>query len=122
MPDYVHCLECNNSSSRKDTFLDLSLVIKPFGSTQPIKSIEEALKKFVEYETLEGDNQYLCGNCGKKVLTCKSICSSIQTNAHKGLEIVSLPYILTLQLKRFDYDIFTERRIKLNERYSNTVE
>lgn len=50
------------------------------------------------------DNQYHCEKCDKKV------------DALKGLRFESLPYILTMQLKRFDFDYQTFRRIKLNSR------
>lgn len=40
-------------------------------------------------EKLEYGNKYLCEECGEKV------------NATKGLEFVTLPKILTIQLKRF---------------------
>lgn len=37
-------------------------------------------------------------------------------DANKGLQLADLPYILTLQLKRFDFDYTTMRRIKITER------
>eukprot|EP00800_Vazella_pourtalesii_P017424 TRINITY_DN52_c0_g1_i6.p1 TRINITY_DN52_c0_g1~~TRINITY_DN52_c0_g1_i6.p1 ORF type:complete len:1401 (+),score=392.26 TRINITY_DN52_c0_g1_i6:46-4248(+) len=104
MKDYVKCLECNQESARHDTFLDIPLVIKPFGSTTAFVSVEEALEAFIEPETLEGDNQYQCENCSKKC------------DAHKGLKFTKFPYLLTLQLKRFDFDYTTMHRIKLNDR------
>lgn len=52
-------LQCGHESAREDTFLDIPLVIKPFGSTITFGSVEEAMKAFVEPETLEGDNQVL---------------------------------------------------------------
>ncbi|CAN0551811.1 unnamed protein product, partial [Laminaria digitata] len=30
--DYVTCKECHSESSRLDNFLDVSLVLRPFGS------------------------------------------------------------------------------------------
>ena len=53
---------------------------------------------------LQKDNQYSCEKCDKKV------------DALKGLRFERLPYILTMQLKRFDFDYDTFRRIKLNSR------
>jgi hypothetical protein len=46
----------------------------------------------------------MCDRCGTKV------------DAFKGLRLYRLPRILTLQLKRFDYDWCTMRRVKLNNR------
>jgi ubiquitin carboxyl-terminal hydrolase 47 len=73
------------------------LVIRGFGATKSVKSVEEAIAKFVQPEILEKDNQYHCAHCNKKV------------DAAKGLKFVTFPYLLTLQLKRFDYDYETVR-------------
>jgi hypothetical protein len=35
-----------------------------------------------------------------------------------GVQIVDLPYILTLQLKRFDFDPLAMRRVKISDRVS----
>ena len=67
------------------------------------------MKAFVEPETLTGDNQYKCEQCQKKC------------DAHKGLQFKSFPYLLTLQLKRFDFDYSTMHRIKLNDRSIPTL-
>ncbi|KAL4232665.1 Ubiquitin carboxyl-terminal hydrolase 47 [Mactra antiquata] len=104
MKDYVKCLECGNESARIDTYLDIPLVIRPFGSTTAYKSIHEAMEAFVQPETLEGRDQYFCEKCNKKC------------DAHKGLKIMSFPYLLTLQMKRFDFDYSTMHRIKLNDK------
>eukprot|EP01125_Pyxidicula_operculata_P002363 TRINITY_DN12247_c0_g1_i1.p1 TRINITY_DN12247_c0_g1~~TRINITY_DN12247_c0_g1_i1.p1 ORF type:complete len:1243 (+),score=262.55 TRINITY_DN12247_c0_g1_i1:103-3831(+) len=104
MKDYVECLRCGYESARKASFLDVPLVLKEFGSTTVIGSVQEALKKFVEVEKLDGDNLYYCEKCNLKV------------EAKKGLKFTSLPYLLTLHLKRFDYDFELDRRIKLNHR------
>ena len=104
MIDYVKCLECETEKSREDTFLDIPLPVRPFGSTVAYESIEEALKAFVQPETLDGNNQYFCEKCNKKC------------DAHKGLKFKKFPYILTLHLKRFDFDYQTLHRIKLNDK------
>lgn len=57
-------------------FLDLPLAIKPFGSQQAYSSVIEALKGFVQFENLEGSNQYSCSTCNKKC------------NAHKVSETI----------------------------------
>ena len=54
---FVIVCQCGHESCREDTFLDIPLVIKPFGMTVTYKSVQEALTAFVEPETLEGDNQ-----------------------------------------------------------------
>lgn len=104
MLDYVKCLECGREKSREDTFLDIPLPVRPFNSPEAYHSIEEALRAFVQPETLDGNNQYHCENCDKKC------------DAHKGLKFIKLPYLLTLHLKRFDFDYSTMHRIKLNDK------
>uniref|UniRef100_A0A023F0P2 Ubiquitin carboxyl-terminal hydrolase 47 n=3 Tax=Triatoma infestans TaxID=30076 RepID=A0A023F0P2_TRIIF len=104
MIDYVKCLECGREKSREDTFLDIPLPVRPFGSSVAYGSIEEALKAFVQPEILDGNNQYFCESCDKKC------------NAHKGLKFSKFPYLLTLHLKRFDFDYNSLHRIKLNDK------
>ncbi|XP_040845044.1 ubiquitin carboxyl-terminal hydrolase 47 isoform X8 [Ochotona curzoniae] len=67
---------------------------------------EEALHAFIQPEILDGPNQYFCERCKKKC------------DARKGLRFLHFPYLLTLQLKRFDFDYTTMHRIKLNDRMS----
>ncbi|KAL3275293.1 hypothetical protein HHI36_020060 [Cryptolaemus montrouzieri] len=104
MLDYVRCLECSTEKSREDTFLDIPLPVRPFGSQVAYNSVEEALRAFVQPEILDGNNQYHCEKCNKKC------------NAHKGLKFTKFPYLLTLHLKRFDFDYNTLHRIKLNDK------
>ncbi|XP_044748604.1 ubiquitin carboxyl-terminal hydrolase 47 isoform X2 [Coccinella septempunctata] len=104
MLDYVRCLECLTEKSREDKFLDIPLPVRPFGSQVAYNSVEEALRAFVQPEILDGNNQYFCEKCNKKC------------NAHKGLKFTKFPYLLTLHLKRFDFDYNTFHRIKLNDK------
>ncbi|XP_075784006.1 ubiquitin carboxyl-terminal hydrolase 47 isoform X2 [Pelodiscus sinensis] len=104
LKDYVRCLECGYESWRIDTYLDIPLVIRPYGSNQAFASVEEALHAFIQPEILDGPNQYFCERCKKKC------------DARKGLRFLNFPYLLTLQLKRFDFDYTTMHRIKLNDR------
>ena len=89
--------------------IDIPLPVRPFGSQTAYASIEEALKAFVAPETLDGNNQYWCEKCGKKC------------DAHKGLKFSRFPYLLTLHLKRFDFDYTTLHRIKLNDKVTFPV-
>jgi len=102
MKDYVCCEKCKNESSKNDTYLDIPLVLKGFGEKEPVKGLLAAMDKFVKPEILNEDNQYLCEKCNIKV------------DATKGLQFLSFPYLLTLQLKRFDFDYESFKRIKLN--------
>eukprot|EP00358_Blepharisma_japonicum_P000054 CAMPEP_0202954480 /NCGR_PEP_ID=MMETSP1395-20130829/50840_1 /ASSEMBLY_ACC=CAM_ASM_000871 /TAXON_ID=5961 /ORGANISM="Blepharisma japonicum, Strain Stock R1072" /LENGTH=276 /DNA_ID=CAMNT_0049670025 /DNA_START=359 /DNA_END=1189 /DNA_ORIENTATION=+ len=102
--DYVKCLKCLKESSREDKFLDLSLTVKNEFDKIYNDSIEKALANYIRPEELSGDNQYFCDHCGSK------------QDAIKGLKFKTLPYILVLQLKRFDLDYQTMQRIKLNDK------
>ena len=104
MIDYVKCLECHTEKQREDKFLDIPLPVRPFGSSVAYECAEDALRAFVQPETLDGNNQYFCEKCNKKC------------DAHKGLKFTKFPYILTLHLKRFDFDYQTFHRIKLNDK------
>ncbi|XP_046390872.1 ubiquitin carboxyl-terminal hydrolase 47-like isoform X2 [Ischnura elegans] len=104
MIDSVKCRECSTEKCRKDTFLDIPLAVRPFGLDVAYGSVEEALKAFVQPETLDGNNQYHCESCNKKC------------DAYKMLKFSKFPYILTLHLKRFDFDCNTLHRIKLNDK------
>lgn len=104
MIDYVKCLDCGTEKSRIDTFLDIPLPVRPFGSNAAYSSVEQALQAFVQPETLDDNNQYFCDKCNKKC------------DAHKGLKFSTIPYLLTLHLKRFDFDYTTMHRIKLNDK------
>ncbi|EGZ29985.1 hypothetical protein PHYSODRAFT_470080, partial [Phytophthora sojae] len=104
LKDYVQCCECGYESSRIDNFLDLSLVIRPFGSTEMMKTVEEAIELFLRPEVLNKENQWMCDRC------------KVKRDAIKGLKFSKLPYILMLQLKRFDFDYATMSRIKLHNK------
>ena len=104
MIDYVKCSNCNQESKRKDTFLDLSLTVKSKFDNIYNDSLEKALFNFIKPEVLDEANQYFCENCQSK------------QNAVKGLKFKKLPYILVVQLKRFDLDYETFQRVKLNDK------
>uniref|UniRef100_A0AC35TIW5 USP domain-containing protein n=1 Tax=Rhabditophanes sp. KR3021 TaxID=114890 RepID=A0AC35TIW5_9BILA len=105
--DYVKCLNCNNERVKEDVYLDIPLTIKKYGMPKAFASIEQSLFDFTNVEILHGSNQYEC-------LTCES-----KQDAQKGLRFTSdFPYILTFQIKRFDFDYNTMHRLKLNDRIS----
>jgi len=79
----VKCTICSTCSNTYDPFLDLSLEIVR------ADSLTKALNRFTTVETLEGDNEYYCSNCQKKV------------HALKQFTIDKSPIILTIQFKRF---------------------
>jgi len=94
----VICKEgCRHRSEREEEFMVCQLEVK--GK----KSIKESLDLYVEGEMLEGENKYLCGECNEK------------RDAQKRACFVSLPNVLIVHLKRFDYDLELLRKIKVND-------
>ena len=81
----IVCSKCQAESSTEETFLDLSLDIKG------CNSVERAISKFIEPETLSKSNRYKCGRCHQLV------------EADKKYSVERLPNVLTIQLKRFDF-------------------
>jgi len=103
MVDYLETIGYDYESKRPTEFLDISLQVKAFGSDKAFSSVEESLRSFLAPEKLEGENQYFCEEANEKM------------DAIKGFRLEKLPYVLTLQLKRFDLDYTTFQRIKLND-------
>jgi ubiquitin C-terminal hydrolase len=100
--DYVKCLSCHNQSDREDKFLDLSLAVR--GQSSSNDSLEKALEEYVRPDMLSGENKYFCESCSQK------------SDAKKGMKVSQVPFILALQLKRFDLDYSTMQRKKINDR------
>lgn len=96
--DKLRCQKCKKDRVREDKYLDIPLVIRN------ISSLEKALDLFVEPELLDGDNQFFCENCNKKC------------DVTKGINVKTFPYLITLQLKRFDIDLERFERVKLNNK------
>lgn len=71
------------------------------GADDPSISLEEMLGYFFEPEILEGSNQYFCEQC-----------QSLQ-DAERSVVISKAPNFLVLTLKRFSYNVETQRRSKI---------
>ncbi|KAF9350177.1 hypothetical protein BGX34_001374 [Mortierella sp. NVP85] len=91
--------DCEHISEREDSFFSIQCEVKNK------KTLEESLQLYVQGEILDGDNKYKCSSCDKHVDAIKRAC------------IKELPRNLILHLKRFDYDMDTMRRIKINDRF-----
>lgn len=101
LDDYISTIEKVNDKPvyercHQAEFMDVQLVIRG------VSSIEEALDNYVKPEIMNGDNQWKVEELNNR-----------KFDAEKGFKFRELPYILTLQLKRFDYDPQTWSRIKL---------
>lgn len=99
------CLTCQAKSRRTEEFMDLNLpIVHPKPNKTGQQSIMEAfgtkldtdvqfcLGKYCKEETLDGDNQYLCGHCG-----CKR-------DAKRALTFQKLPPVLNVQISRYVFD------------------
>lgn len=91
--------ECEHISERPETFSVLPVEIKGKASLQ------ESLQAYVAGEVLQGDNKYSCTSCGKHVDAVKRSC------------LKHVPDNLIFNLKRFDFDLVTFMRAKLNDQF-----
>lgn len=93
---YTRCKECGYESKRPEEFQDIQLPIKnEFGTGVVNSSLEMAVENYLKPDLLEGDNQYMCEPCGKKV------------DAEKGQMLERCPEVLTMSLNRFALDYST---------------
>ncbi|CAD8205300.1 unnamed protein product [Paramecium pentaurelia] len=100
---YVQCLKCQQESVSNEVFLDLSLTVKSDFLNVYNESLERALYYYIKPEKLEGENKYFCQHCNEK------------TDALKGFRLKALSDILTIQLNRFELDMNTFERKKVND-------
>jgi hypothetical protein len=100
MDNYIDCSVCHTPRFRQENFLNIPL------SIHGVSSVEEALFRFTESELLDLGNQYYCDTCKTK------------TDALKGIKFVELPFLLNLQLKRFELDFETFQNVKLGNKVS----
>ncbi|KAJ6229109.1 ubiquitin carboxyl-terminal hydrolase [Anaeramoeba flamelloides] len=100
----IVCREGNHINEREESFFSISLDVR--GHTSFLGSFS----KFCEAEMLEGENQYYCVSCGKKV------------DATKRQIIKKMPKNLIVHLKRYDFDYNTFQRIKLNSYFEFPLE
>jgi len=96
--NYVRCVNVEDVSTRDEDFYDLQMPVKG------CKDLYASLDEYVKEETLEGDNQYQSERFGKQ-------------DAKKGVSFKSLPPVLELHLRRFEYDFTTDAMAKVNERF-----
>eukprot|EP00741_Cyanophora_paradoxa_P020633 tig00021281_g19915.t1 len=109
----IICRDCPHRSERDEPFYVLSLDVKSK------RSVNEALQLYIQArsvfyikshrglyiqgEMLEGDNAYQCATCAQKRDALKRCCVS------------SLPNCLILHLKRFEWDLDTMKKFKVND-------
>ena len=84
---YIQCVDVNYESKREEDFYDIQLDVKGCAD------IYESFKKYTCKEMLDGENQYDAGPEFKK------------QDAEKGVIFTKFPPVLTVHLKRFDFDL-----------------
>ncbi|KAK9476740.1 hypothetical protein V1514DRAFT_321824 [Lipomyces japonicus] len=93
----VKSKECDHISERAEPFSAIQCDIK--GKT----NLQESLNAYVEGETLDGDNKYWCSSC------------SLHVEAERRSCLKDVPNHLIFHLKRFDFDLQTMQRSKIND-------
>lgn len=68
------------------------------------KTIYESFDKYIEVELLVGDNKYDAEGYGLQ-------------DAKKGCRFISLPQVLQVHLKRFEYDPMKDEYVKVNDKF-----
>lgn len=91
--------ECSHISERLEPFSAIQCDI--VGKT----TLAESLNAYVKGEFMKGDNKYSCTSCGSYVDAVKRAC------------LKDTPDNLIFHLKRFDYDLMTGMRSKINDRF-----
>ncbi|KAK4475402.1 hypothetical protein MN116_002461 [Schistosoma mekongi] len=84
--DQKICLDCPHRYTSYESFTTLNVDILDH------RNLLDSLEQYVKGELLEGENAYHCRMCNRKIPILKRMC------------IQKLPLVLTIQLKRFDYD------------------
>ncbi|KAL2872647.1 putative ubiquitin C-terminal hydrolase [Aspergillus lucknowensis] len=91
--------ECPHISERLEPFSAIQCDIKGKASLQ------ESLQAYVEGEIMQGDNKYSCTSCGRHVDAVKRAC------------LKDVPDNLIFHLKRFDFDMVSMMRSKINDEF-----
>ncbi|UNI21501.1 Ubiquitinyl hydrolase 1 [Purpureocillium takamizusanense] len=96
----VKSKECEHISERLEPFSAIQCDIKGNGT------LEESLQAYVGGEVMDGDNKYKCSTCDRHVAAVKRAC------------LKDVPDNVIFHLKRFDFNLRTLQRSKINDRFS----
>ncbi|OHF02610.1 ubiquitin carboxyl-terminal hydrolase [Colletotrichum orchidophilum] len=92
--------ECEHISERLEPFSAIQCDIK--GKS----TLQDSLQAYVDGEIMEGDNKYKCSSCDRHVDAVKRAC------------LKDIPDNLIFHLKRFDFNLRTLMRSKINDHFS----
>ncbi|KAK9798582.1 hypothetical protein WJX73_003480 [Symbiochloris irregularis] len=100
----IVCRSVPYRSQKEEDFIQVGLDVR--GK----HDLGESLDFYVQSELMEGENQYLCEEAGRKV------------DAVKGMCFTDLPNTLCIHLKRFEYDYEQMTRWKIKDRFEFPLE
>jgi hypothetical protein len=95
--DELQFVDCKHKRYNEFCYYNIQIEIKNFNN------IYDSLNNYFKAEVMDGDNKINCEEC-----KTKRIC-------HKRLLLKSLPNILVISLKRFEFDYETMLKSKLNK-------
>ncbi|KAG0520852.1 hypothetical protein BDA96_08G109700 [Sorghum bicolor] len=99
----TRCSSCGKdsaASSKMEDFYELELNIKG------LNTLEESLNDYFSEEALDGENQYFCESCQKRV------------DATRCIKLRSLPPVVNFQLKRYVFLPKTTTKKKISSTFS----
>ncbi|KAM5382676.1 hypothetical protein ACJZ2D_002466 [Fusarium nematophilum] len=96
----VKSKECEHISERLEPFSAIQCDIKGKNT------LEDSLQAYVDGEMMEGDNKYKCSTCDRHVDAVKRTC------------LKDIPNNVIFHLKRFDFNLRTMQRSKINDYFS----
>ena len=96
--NYIDCIDIDYKSVRREAFQDVQLVVKG------CKNIYDSFDEYCQVEVLEGENQYEVDGHGKQ-------------DARMGVSFESMPPVLNLQLRRFEFDFERMVMVKVNDKH-----
>ncbi|KAL6867275.1 hypothetical protein ACP4OV_015299 [Aristida adscensionis] len=100
---FLRCSSCgkdSEASSKMEDFYELELNIKG------LNNLEESLNDYFSEEALDGENQYFCESCQKRV------------DATRCIKLRSLPPVVNFQLKRYVFLPKTTTKKKISSSFS----
>ncbi|CAO2169267.1 unnamed protein product [Urochloa humidicola] len=99
----TRCSSCGKdsaASSKMEDFYELELNIRS------LNNLEESLNDYFSEEALDGENQYFCESCQKRV------------DATRCIKLQSLPPVVNFQLKRYVFLLKTTTKKKISSTFS----
>ncbi|KAG8073826.1 hypothetical protein GUJ93_ZPchr0006g44257 [Zizania palustris] len=100
---FIWCSSCgrdSEASSKIEDFYELELNIKG------LNNLEQSLDEYLSTEALDGENQYFCQSCQKRV------------DATRCIKLRSLPPVVNFQLKRYVFLPKTTTKKKISSTFS----